>query len=158
MNFQLLALAFLLLRKEVVTHWLGGWVDCKTRLDAEGERKVPCPTRSEFWFHGLTNLLRNHSADWAISLILILRFHKFTYQALSSRRLEGPKCGFHYSYVIRTEVRNLRLFISTTTVIIHGVLLKIQRSDFIYWILRFLRCEYDTMRLDIVDSCHSIQG
>ena len=124
MSFQLLASAFLLLRKEVGTHWFGGWVDCKTRLGAAGERKVPCLTRNECWFRGHSKLLPNHCAYWASSLILILRFKKFTYQALSPRRLEGLKCGSHYPYVIRTEVGNLRLLISTTIMLSHGVLLK----------------------------------
>jgi hypothetical protein len=43
MSFQLLASDFLFLRKAVGTHWLGRWVDCKTRLGAAGERKVSCP-------------------------------------------------------------------------------------------------------------------
>jgi hypothetical protein len=49
---------------------------------------------------------------------------RITYQTLHLRRVQGLKFASHYPYVIRNEIRNLRLFISTTTVLIDGVLLK----------------------------------
>jgi hypothetical protein len=149
MSFQLLAAVFLLPIKEA------GWT-AKLGFALRVREKSRTLTRIKFWFHGLTSLVPSHCADWASSLIVIIWFQKFTYHVLYPRRIDGPMCGSFYSYVIRTDIRNMWLFASTTIVLVHDILLTIHRSVFIYWIIRFLGYGCDTMRLDIVDTCLSI--